>query len=63
MADFPITRPESITPTSNTGEHDSQRNDARRQRRARPSTPEVTKPPLPDDPHEEDNNHQLDELA
>jgi hypothetical protein len=62
MDDFSITRPEAITPAGNAGGHGSPGNDARQQRRPRP-TPEPALPELAEEPREEDNTHQIDELA
>ncbi|HXC44430.1 MAG TPA: hypothetical protein VNY51_13015 [Candidatus Dormibacteraeota bacterium] len=62
MDAFSITRPEAITPAGNAGGHGSSRNDARQQRRPRPA-PEPATPELADAPTEEDNTHQIDELA
>ena len=61
MDDFSITRPEAITPAGNAGGHGSPGNDAR-QRHPRPALEPVT-PELAEEPHEEDNSHQIDELA
>lgn len=66
MDDFSITRPEAITPASNAGGHGSPGNDARQQRRPRPTPEPVTPEPaseINEEPHEEDNTHQIDELA
>ncbi len=62
MDDFSITRPEAITPAGNAGEHGSPGNDARQQRRPRPAPEPVTSDSA-QEPHEEDNTHQIDELA
>jgi hypothetical protein len=62
MDDFSITRPEAITPAGNAGGHGSPGNDARQQRRPRP-TPEPVTPDPAEESHEEDNTHQIDELA
>lgn len=62
MDDFSITRPEAIAPASNTGGQGSARNDARKERRPRP-TAEPAAPDVPEDIHDEDNRHQIDELA
>jgi hypothetical protein len=62
MDDFSITRPEAITPADNAGGHGAPPNDARQQRRPRPA-PEPVTPELAEETHEEDNNHQIDELA
>ena len=62
MDDFSITRPEAITPAGNAGGHGSPGNDARQQRRPRPA-PEPPPPELAEEPREEDNTHQIDELA
>jgi hypothetical protein len=61
MDDFSITRPEAITPAGNTGGHGSPGNDAR-QRRPRPAPEPVTPEPA-EVPTDEDNTHQIDELA
>ena len=61
MDDFSITRPEAITPASNARGHGSAGSEGRQQRRSRPAPEPVT--PEPAEPHEEDNNHQIDELA
>jgi hypothetical protein len=62
MDDFSITRPEAITPAGNAAGHGSPGSDARQQRRPRPA-PEPATPDLADAPPEEDNSHQIDELA
>jgi hypothetical protein len=62
MDDFSITRPEAITPANNAGGHGSPGNDARQQRRPRPA-PEAVTPDPAEESHEEDNTHQIDELA
>jgi len=62
MADFSITRPESITPANDAGGKDSPRGDARQQRRQRPN-PEPPPADVPDAPHDDDTTHQIDELA
>lgn len=61
MGDFSITRPESVTPTSDAGGKDSQRGDSRQPRRPRP-TPEAN-PENTEVPHEDEGTHQIDELA
>lgn len=64
MADFSITRPEAITPASNTGGQGSAGSDARQQRRPRPAPePEPVTTELPEEPREEGPSHQIDELA
>ena len=62
MDDFSITRPEAITPAGNAGGHGSAGNEGRQQRRPRPDSEPVT-PERNQDPPEEDNTHQIDELA
>lgn len=59
MDDFSITRPEGVTPASNSG--GGSRNDTRQQRRPKPE-PEPVAPKLPD-ASEESDSHQVDELA
>ena len=61
MGDFSITRPESVTPTSDAGGKDSQRGDARQQRRPKP-TPEPNSENN-EISHEDEGTHQIDELA
>ena len=62
MDDFSITRPEAITPAGNAGGHGASGNDARQQRRPR-LAPEPVTPEPAEVPPEEDNTHQIDELA
>lgn len=62
MDDFSITRPEAITPAGNAGGHGSPGNDARQQRRPRPA-PEPMTPEPAEASREEDDTHQIDELA
>ena len=60
MDDFSITRPEAITPAGNAGGHGTPGNDARQQRRP---APEPVTPEPAEESREEDNTHQIDELA
>jgi hypothetical protein len=62
MDDFSITRPEAITPAGNAGGHGSSGTDARQQRRQRP-VPEPVTPDPAEVSTDEDNTHQIDELA
>ena len=62
MDEFSITRPEPATPASDTGGRGAARGDAKERRRPRhtpePETPEGHEPPADDD-----DSHQVDELA
>lgn len=62
MDEFSITRPEPATPTRDSGGHASPGREAKERRRPT-KAPESPVPDVPEPLEDEDDSHQVDELA